>query len=93
MKGTRILVIDNKKSSAEYIKSILIQIGYEDPIMAYSGEEAIYKFDEYRPALILLSCTLQDKLKGIQIAKHIQSIQETPIIYLSTFEESKSKPG
>ena len=87
----KILVVDDSKLQCKYIISLLNKAGHQC-ITADNGEDAIAKYQEYNPNLIILDVELPG-MKGYEVAKTIRKLDEasnktsdiywTPIIFLS----------
>ena len=79
---TRILVIENDKSYAKFLKNLLIDQGYEASVTD-TGLSALKKLDNKQFDLILTSYYLPN-LRGNAFFKEIRNIlPKTPIIFLS----------
>lgn len=58
--GTRILVVDDHQDNVAIIRDFLEARGYEVAV-AHSGQEALERFDETLPALVLLDIMMPDR--------------------------------
>ena len=63
----KILIIDDEKPISDIIKFNLNKEGYET-ITAFDGREALKKFEEESPDLIILDLMLPE-LDGLEVAK------------------------
>ena len=77
----RILVVDDDVALAEMISIVLRGEGYV-PVQAFDGREALEKFPECKPDLILLDVMLPG-LDGIQVCITIRETSGVPIIMLT----------
>lgn len=77
----RILVVDDEVKIVEVVKSYLENSGYA-VIEAYTGNEALERFDRYGPALIILDLMLPD-MSGEDICRTIRKKSKVPIIMLT----------
>lgn len=77
----KILVVDDEVKIAEVVKSYLENSGYS-VFMAFSGKEALDKFDMLNPSLIVLDLMLPD-IPGEEICKIIRKKSRVPIIMLT----------
>lgn len=77
----KILVVDDEVKIAEVVKSYLENSGYS-VFMAFSGKEALDKFDMINPSLIVLDLMLPD-IPGEEICKIIRKKSRVPIIMLT----------
>ena len=90
----RILVVDDAKVNLMVMVNMLKSVGFETAI-AENGEEAIAKFMEWNPHLILMDINMP-VMDGFEATRHIKSTEKgklTPIIVqtASSFEEERKK--
>ena len=80
----KVLIIDDEKDICFLISEILKDENYNTSI-ALNSDEAISKFNEIKPDLIILDVWLSNsKLDGIEILKEFKSINSNiPIIIIS----------
>lgn len=83
MAKKRILVVEDEALTAIDLKSNLIELGYDVPAIASSGENAIHAASELQPDLVLMDITLDGGITGIEAANEIRKLYAIPIIYLS----------
>jgi|GEM_PF-911211 CheY-like chemotaxis protein len=94
-KNIKILIVDD----IEIIRDLLLQqlndLGYENCIMAKSGDEAVKITGEDRPDLVFMDITMPGKLDGIAAAREIKKLSDTRIIFLTggcnkdTFDQAR----
>ena len=85
-----ILIVDDEKNIVDILRFNLKKEGYEI-ISAYDGEDALNKYNETRPDLILLDVMLP-LLDGFEVCKRIREGDNiTPIIMLTAREEETDK--
>lgn len=77
----KILVVDDEVKIADVVKSYLENRGYS-VYVAYSGKEALQKFEKLNPALIVLDLMLPD-MTGEEICKTLRKRSRVPIIMLT----------
>lgn len=77
----KVLVVDDEVKIAEVVKSYLENSGYS-VYEAYNGKEAIDKFEQVNPALIVLDLMLPD-MTGEQICQELRKKSRVPIIMLT----------
>ena len=85
----KILIVDDEKPISDIIKFNLTKEGYET-VTAFDGREAIAKFDEENPDLIILDLMLPE-LDGLEVAKEVRKISHIPIIMLSAKDSEFDK--
>ena len=80
----KVLIIDDEKDICFLISEILKDENYNTSI-ALDSDEAINKFNEIKPDLVILDVWLSNsKLDGIEILKEFKSINiNIPIIIIS----------
>lgn len=77
----KILVVDDEVKIVEVVKSYLENSGYS-VCEAYTGKEALDKFEKANPALIVLDLMLPD-MTGEEICKTLRKKSRVPIIMLT----------
>lgn len=77
----KILVVDDEPKIVEVVRSYLENGGYS-VIEAYSGKEALDRFNRDNPSLIVLDLMLPD-MSGEEICKTIRKKSRVPIVMLT----------
>ncbi|MCT4612617.1 MAG: response regulator YycF [Clostridia bacterium] len=85
----KILVVDDEKAIVDILDFNLQREGFE-VIKAYDGEEALEKFDEHSPDLILLDLMMPKK-DGLTVCREIRTKSNVPIIMLTARAEEVDK--
>ena len=85
----KILIVDDEKPISDIIKFNLTKEGYET-VTAFDGREAITKFEEEDPDLIILDLMLPE-LDGLEVAKEVRKTSHIPIIILSAKDSEFDK--
>ncbi|KEH51772.1 response regulator YycF [Streptococcus macedonicus] len=85
----KILIVDDEKPISDIIKFNLTKEGYE-AITAFDGREAITKFEEEDPDLIILDLMLPE-LDGLEVAKEVRKTSHIPIVILSAKDSEFDK--
>ena len=89
----RILVVDDDKETREFLTEFLHCIGFSEITTAGSGQEALKKFQQFHPRLVLLDYRLPD-LDGLKVLKRIKEIQPTlPVIMMTAFPNTHGIEG
>ena len=81
----RIMVVEDEGVVALQIKESLQGMGYEVPLVALTGEEAVARLLETEPDLVLMDIQLKGALSGIDTAQRIRKRLDVPIVYLTAF--------
>lgn len=77
----RIMVVDDDEHIAELISLYLLREGYET-CEVYNGTEAVKKFEEFKPNLIMLDIMLPG-IDGYQVCREIRKVSNVPVIMLT----------
>ena len=85
----KILIVDDEKPISDIIKFNLTKEGFET-VTAFDGREAITKFEEENPDLIILDLMLPE-LNGLEVAKEVRKTSHIPIIMLSAKDSEFDK--
>ncbi|HIJ78110.1 MAG: ATP-binding protein [Desulfobulbaceae bacterium] len=91
----KILVVEDETIIGMEIQSRLQNLGYEVPMIAQTGPEAIAMTGQLRPDLILMDIALKGKMDGIEATEAILAKYSVPVIYLTantdaqTFQRAK----
>lgn len=83
MKNSTILIIEDEQVTAQLIKKMLENLGYNIAGIIASGEEALASIGTIKPDLIIMDITLAGKIDGIEAASYINKNFGIPIIYLT----------
>ncbi|MCM1179877.1 MAG: response regulator transcription factor [Clostridium sp.] len=81
MDKQRILIVDDDENIAELISLYLIKECF-DAEMAANGEEALEKFETYKPHLVLIDIMLPG-IDGYDVCREIRKKSNVPVIMLS----------
>ncbi len=82
------MVVEDEGIVALDIRNILKRLGHQVTGSAFSGEEAIEKFLEWQPSLVLMDIGLKGDMDGIETAKKIQNIRPVNIVFLTGYTDS-----
>ena len=90
MAKARIMVVEDEGVVAMQIAETLKGLGYEVPIMAMTGEEAVARLLETEPDLVLMDIHLRGGISGVEAAHRIRQRLDVPIVYLTAFSDSET---
>jgi len=85
--GSKILVVEDERITAEDIKGGLENAGYNVAALVSSGEDAVEKARELKPDLVLMDIKLKGKMDGIEAAEKIKVLYDIPVIYLTAYSD------
>ncbi|GKQ43468.1 DNA-binding response regulator [Companilactobacillus sp. RD055328] len=78
----KILVVDDDKEIVELLSIYVKNEGYE-PIIAYSGQEAIAKLEENSDIALMILDVMMPNMTGIEVIKQVRKDSQIPIIVVS----------
>lgn len=78
---TRILIVDDNKQISSILAEYAKKENFE-PIIANDGREAIFKFKEYDPEIILLD-VMMPITDGFEVCREIRKTSNVPIIMVT----------
>ncbi|MBI5445856.1 MAG: PAS domain S-box protein [Deltaproteobacteria bacterium] len=87
MSEARILIVEDEGIEALDLQHRLASLGYPDPEISLSGEEAIQKVAEIRPALVLMDIMLHGGMDGVTTAEKIRSLFDIPVVYVTAYAD------
>lgn len=91
MSKANILIVEDEVVVAKDIQMRLTQLGYNNPAIASSGDEAIEKCRSWKPDLVLMDIVLnRGSLDGIGTAEKIKQTLDIPIIYLTASTDERT---
>ena len=85
----KILIVEDEKSIAHFISTVLNNNGYE-ALLARSGAEAQSMISSHCPDLIILDLGLPD-MDGLDILRHLRSWSSLPVVVVSARSHEKDK--
>lgn len=85
----KILVVEDEKSIAHFISTVLNNNGYE-AMRARTGQEALSMVSSHCPDLIILDLGLPD-MDGMELLKNIRSWSALPIVVVSARSHERDK--
>jgi diguanylate cyclase (GGDEF)-like protein/PAS domain S-box-containing protein len=88
MPNERIFIAEDDGKVALNIAASLENLGYIVAGQADRGETTIQKVDEIRPDLVLLEIRIKGQMNGIEVAKHIHTNFDIPVIFISAHADT-----
>ena len=90
MGTVKILIVEDEVIVARDIRDMVKARGYDALAIAYSGEAALKKVEEFKPDLVLMDIVLKGAMDGIEAAERIRDRFDIPIVYLTAYAEDKT---
>ncbi len=85
----KILVVEDEAIFAMSIKRVLANLGYQVLKLASTGEEAVLEAKQKKPDLVILDVLLGGNMNGFEVADHLRSMYDIPIIFISGFQKAE----
>ncbi|MBN2283015.1 MAG: response regulator [Deltaproteobacteria bacterium] len=85
-----VVVVEDETIIARDIQSKLKRLGYDAPVIASTGEEAIQITEELLPDLVLMDIILKGNVDGIEAADEIRNRFDIPVVYLTAYADEKT---
>lgn len=85
-----ILVVENDGIIAKDLEKTLGKFGYDVPVLAFSGEEALRKTAEHSPDLVITEAVLDGKMDGIELAYRIYSQFNIPVVFVTALSDKRT---
>ena len=89
MTNAKILIADDDRNICELLRIYLEKENY-NVVLAGNGEEALLKFDEEEPDILLLD-VMMPRLDGWQVCRELRKKSEVPIIMITAKGETFDK--
>jgi CheY-like chemotaxis protein len=83
--NARILIVEDESIVRLDLQNRLERLGYAVVGVASRGEEAVAKALELGPDLVLMDVSLAGPMNGIEAARQIRAVRNTPVIYLTAY--------
>src|SRR5689334_1543492 len=87
MARERIFIVEDEKIVAEDLRRMLERLGYSIVGMASRGDEAVEKIGATMPHLVLMDIRIKGPMDGIDVAEHVYSRLDIPVIYLTAYAD------
>jgi two-component system, response regulator PdtaR len=80
---TEILVVEDERAVAQFIRRCLQAQGYRVSGIAASAEAALGQLEERTPALVIMDIRLEGPTDGVELAGQIRARWRLPIVYVT----------
>jgi len=85
-----ILIVENEIIVADDISRVVSELGHNPLNPALGFQQATDTFIKYLPDLVILDIRLNSSKSGLDFAKWVRQQNETPIVYLTVFEDQST---
>lgn len=86
---SQILIVEDERIPAEFLRAFLEQQGYEVIAICDTGEEAIRLAREHEPDIIFMDIMLKEQMSGCEAALEISTFSESKIIFLTAYYDQE----
>lgn len=86
-----VLIVEDEAIVAMESRLNLISAGYKVVGVVASGSDAIQKFEDEQPDLILMDIKLKGEICGIQAAREIRKVSNVPIVFVTGNSDPATK--
>jgi DNA-binding response OmpR family regulator len=87
MHKNRVVIVEDDEITSLNLNMSLQKQGYSVIAICNNAQEAQQKIETNTPDIILIDISLQDSSDGIELAKNIKEISNTPFIYLTSYSD------
>jgi len=88
---TKVMIVEDEVIAAMATEKMLTKLGFEVCGNVTSGEDALERFDEDCPDILIMDIRLDGELDGIQTTELIKKSRDVPVIYVSAFSDEKTR--
>ena len=87
MGKAKILLVEDKKPIADFMRLLLLHEGYCISGVVATGEEAVDVALETHTDLVLMNIKLRGKIDGIKACEQIRMSSDIPVVFVSAFTD------
>lgn len=84
-----ILIVEDEFIIALDLQQKILSLGYNAPVIAANGIDAVQLVKELKPDLVLMDIVLAGPIDGIEAAERIKEFSSVPIIYTTSYSDRK----
>ncbi len=86
----RILIVEDERITAEDLRDILVDLGYDVVGVVSSGAEAIAAVERTSPDLALMDIRIKGEMDGTETARILRQRFNVPVIYLTAHADRQT---
>lgn len=91
MKKARIMVVEDEAIIAMELRKRLLDLGFDVPCVAHTGEKALIDIEDREPDLVLMDINLSGEFDGVETAAIIRQVYGIPVIFCTGYGEEEVK--
>ncbi len=85
-----VLVVEDERIVGKDIEQRLKDLGYKTVGIVSTGQKALEKTEQLKPAVVLMDIRLKGEMDGIEAAEIIKSRFQTPVIYITAYADQRT---
>ena len=85
-----VLIVEDEPNYSDTLEMFIDELGYQVIGVAQEGKTALNLFKNSKPDIVLMDINLNGEMTGIDVAKEFQSVQHTPIIFITSFDDKET---
>jgi two-component system, response regulator PdtaR len=89
--GLRVMCVEDERLVAMALAGMLSRMGHTVCAVAASGEEALGLFGQARPDLVLMDIRLEGDLDGVETARLLREMSNTPVVYVTAYVDEPTR--
>ncbi|HEY9246117.1 MAG TPA: ATP-binding protein [Candidatus Methanoperedens sp.] len=86
---TKVLIVEDERIVAEYLRINLEKMGYEVISIVSSGEKALKELDRNISDIVIMDIVIKGGIDGIETAGLIRSRFNIPVVYLTAYADEE----
>src|SRR5579884_2587734 len=88
--AARILIVEDERITAEDLRDILTDLGYDVLDIVSTGPEAIRRAETMKPDLALMDIRIKGEMDGTEVARVFRTQFNIPVIYLTAHADAET---
>ncbi len=85
-----VLIVEDEPNYSDTLEMFIDELGYQVIGVAQEGKTALNLFKNSKPDIVLMDINLNGEMTGIDVAREFQSVQHTPIIFITSFDDKET---
>ena len=86
----RVLIVEDEALIAMDLERRLINLGYNVVSVVDNHDDALVAFKQERPDIVLMDINLANSKNGIEVAKALKQISDTPVVFITAYNDDQT---
>jgi PAS domain S-box-containing protein len=86
----RVLIVEDEALIAMDLERRLINLGYNVVSVVDNHDDALVAFQQERPDIVLMDINLANSKNGIEVAKALKQISDTPVVFITAYNDDQT---